>query len=296
MSLKMIFQSMKQEGFLIWKLEEYLLKKGLTDEEHSHKFISPSGMHYCIRSILYRILGEHKDCSPNTRLKRIFDTGSAIHIQIQGYLLAALIIVMDEAPIFSKLWGVMGHTDGIIALDKFSLGILEIKSMNTNEFSRLKAPKLEHILQANSYMFFTELLRRRINKAKNKLQFKLIRRKILKEYEAAMRTFIVKDGRKYTAEQKIQHGLDCMSKLVDILYKCQKPIKTICFYYYDKNTSEHKEFDVYWDNATIKQVKARCNEINGWKKKKKLPPRPVEANGKSCGMCRNCDYKTVCYH
>jgi hypothetical protein len=59
----------------------------------------------------------------------------------------------------NEKYGITGHPDGFISLsNKEGYGVLEIKSISKNgAFEVKKAPKFEHIIQAQIYMWFTGL-------------------------------------------------------------------------------------------------------------------------------------------
>ena len=286
-----ILDSMKGGGELLPRLDDYLISLDTVDEEHSHHFISPSGLFGCKRSVAFRMRGCSRDVSVNPRLRRIFDTGSAIHEQIQGYLLAAKLLKVKEAPVFNSSLNLIGHTDGILELSPLELAILEIKSINTDECSRLKEPKPQHRFQANTYMLFLEIVRKRVNKCKNAKEALAM---LWKEYEQMLSTFVV-GGRKRSTADKMAWNKECLKELVDFFWGKVKPIRKVIFYYYDKNTSDHKEFVVEWDEQVIADIICECHSINAFVKEDALPPRAPGATGKSCAVCRYCDYKLHCY-
>lgn len=294
MSLKNLFNTMKSEGIVLPRLDRYLLSQKDESENHSHGYTSPSGIHSCVRSQMYRMMGERKDGSPAPRLRRIFDVGHKIHDLLQGYLKDEGILLLDEAPVYSSTYKVMGHTDGILKINSMSLGILEIKSINNDGYKGLLQAKEEHIRQANVYMLCMEELREKVNRAKTKMHFLNIKKGILREYEEFLNTFVIGGG-KFTKEQKVAFKLKIMSNVIDLMYKYQKKIDTIVFLYMNKDTQEIKEFISYWDDEIVAEIKERCAYIDSFRQANVLPNRPQEATGKSCSFCRYCDYKTACF-
>lgn len=294
MALKDLFNTMKSEGIVLPRLDRYLLTNNDPSEMHSHAYTSPSGIYSCIRSQMYRVMGERKDGSPNPRLQRIFDMGHKIHEMLQGYLKDEGILLLDEAPVYSDKYKVMGHTDGILQISPVALGILEIKSINSDGFKNLLAAKPDHIKQANVYMLCLEELRSRVNNAKTRLHFVNIKKKILAEYADFLDTFIV-GGRKFSKEEKVNYKLKQMENLIELLYNYQKKIDTIVFIYMNKDSQEIKEFIVNWDDAIIAEIQDRCALIDDYRQTNKLPDRPEYATGKTCSFCRYCDYKMACY-
>ena len=291
MALKNIFNVMKNEGVLIPAIDSYLLTLG-QDEDRHHDYVSPSSVHNCLRSQMYRILGEKNDGANAPKLQRIFDTGTDIHTRTQDYLSKAGILEIPECPIFLPEYRLTGHTDGILKINKFTRAILEIKSINSDGFKNLRQAKDDHVKQASAYMFGVETLRQKC--MGTALKFKMFKKKYLKEYEDFMDGFVT-SGKKYTKEQKIKSRMEVMEQIIDILRDCPKPIDTIYFLYMNKDTQEYKEYVVKWDEEAVKAVKDTCNVLKEYYAKKELPPRPEGATGKSCGMCRYCNFKGACY-
>jgi CRISPR/Cas system-associated exonuclease Cas4 (RecB family) len=120
----------------------------------------------CGRRLGYRYSGVEPHDHIDPRLRRIFDTGTMIHLQLQDYLkqIAARSDgterFTDEKPIFpstskaADILDIISTTDGeyeIIGDDNVRW-ILEIKSINTDEFKSMSKPKEEHVVQSNVYM------------------------------------------------------------------------------------------------------------------------------------------------
>ena len=95
------------------------------------------------------------------RLRRIFDNGTMTHRRLQKYLkdMSAfpeygVNLVQEEAPIFEPIYRIGGHTDGIIEINGERF-ILEIKTINSYGFNKLKEPYAKHVDQAHLYMYCT---------------------------------------------------------------------------------------------------------------------------------------------
>ena len=290
-SFQGVLDSMKGGGTLLPLLDDYLISLDTVDEAHSHRFISPSGLFGCKRSVAFRMMGVSRDVSVNPRLRRIFDTGSGVHEQIQGYLSEAGLLKVVEAPVFNLALKTMGHTDGLLELSPFEISVLEIKSINTDEFNRLKEPKAQHRFQGNTYMFFLEVVRRRVNSCKSAKEAMDM---LWGEYKQMLDTF-VEGGRKRTKEEKMSWNKACLEEVVNYFWGKVRPIRKVIFYYYDKNTSDHKEFIIEWDDATIADIICECQSINAYVEEGVMPPRLEGATGKSFSGCRYCDYKYSCF-
>ena len=99
------------------------------------------------------------------RNRRILDTGTAIHAQLQIYLAACAArsggsekftkevdINPDSNPVADAL-DLSGHTDGIYEIedeDSIRVGV-EIKSINDNGYKDLTRPHKEHVVQGTIY-------------------------------------------------------------------------------------------------------------------------------------------------
>jgi hypothetical protein len=120
----------------------------------------------CGRKMFYRYTGAEAHEHIDPRLRRIFNTGTMIHIQLQDYLKEickrseGAETFTDEKHVNEKTsrtadkLDIASTTDGeyeIIEGDNIRFGI-EIKSINTDEFKSMSKPKEEHVVQSNVYM------------------------------------------------------------------------------------------------------------------------------------------------
>lgn len=126
----------------------------------------------CGRLLYYRYIGaEPRDRIP-PRTRRIFDTGTKIHEQLQGYLqnIAAgsngTEIFVKEAAFnennshVANTYDIESTTDGVwtISVPDLSLRFgLEIKSMKDELFKKLNGPDASHVVQCHVYMACLDL-------------------------------------------------------------------------------------------------------------------------------------------
>lgn len=291
MSLKNVLSAFKTEGDLIKAIDSHLVTVG-EDADRGHDFVSPSSVFSCIRSQMYRILG-YKKSSPSPRLRRIFDNGTGAHERLQDYLTKANVLKIPECPIFCPDLKMTGHADGILQFNRFTFSILEIKTINSDGFRNLKEAKPEHVSQASAYLMAVEDLRKNCAE-RSARAYLLYRRGYINRYKEFMDSF-VQSGHKYTKEEKIGFSAETMEKVMDILRECQKPVNTMHFLYENKDTQDLKEFVVTRNEEEVAEIIRICKEVDSWRIKKELPPRPEGAVGKSCGTCRGCFYKDECY-
>jgi len=125
----------------------------------------------CGRMLYYRYIGEEPVQRTKPRNRRIFDTGTQIHIQLQAYLNEIArrsneeYDFNDEVGISPKTsqeanrLEIVSTTDGIFEIklgNQIRFG-LEIKSIKTELFDKLNGPKPEHIVQSTLYMACLDL-------------------------------------------------------------------------------------------------------------------------------------------
>jgi hypothetical protein len=297
MALKQILNTLKSDGYIIKKLDQYLLTMNDRDEDRRWDINSPSSAGKCPRSIVYSRLNYETDaCHVDARSRRIFDNGTHVHLRLQEYMLESGILHMDEVPVFDDVLQIQGHTDGLINISKFEAGILEIKSINDNGYKSLVDAKEEHKMQATVYMYCLEN-RRKYLKEHYKTQEDFDKYLKSKAYEKFIRAHYkhIKDGSKHTAEEKLQFKLECHKKSDTILYGLARPIKKMIFLYEDKNDQDLKEYCVTWNEDMIEQIKEKYHYINEYVASKEIPPRPEDVTSKNSQSCRFCSYKSECW-
>lgn len=295
LALKKLMNTLKEEGYIIKKLDQYLLSLDAKDEERRWDINSPSSAGACPRAIVYSRLGYERDyCAIDAKTRRVFDNGTHTHIRLQEYLINCGLLAMDEVPVFDDYYQIQGHTDGLVNISKTELGILEIKTINTDNFKKLIDAKEEHKDQAQVYMYCLENRRkfiRGICSTEEELD-KYLDSPEYREFILAHYTHLV-DGSKYSAEEKKLHRLQLHQKADRILWRAIRPINKIIFLYEDKNTQDLKEFCVKWDDDRVADLLDKFQYINTHVANKTIPPRP-EGSSKM-GSCRWCNFKGTCW-
>lgn len=294
MALKDIFNSMKKEGYITSPLDIYLFEQANKPNDRAVNVNAPSQAGRCNRANYYMRMQYESDGTIDPRTQRIFDNGTYTHERLQSYLIDMELLHMDEVPLINDEYNIQGHTDGFLNL-KDEVAILEIKSINDNQFSQLKDAKEEHKKQGLVYLYCAE--ERRL----------FLRRtyKTLKEFNDSWETRYryfdfhyqhMKGGSKYTREQKIENEVMLNMLADNILFYTDRPITKVIFLYENKNNQELKEFVVERNMTTepiLQQVLEDYKYLNECCMDKMIPPR--EGTGKSCNMCRWCSYKNECY-
>lgn len=289
MALRAIFNNLKQEdNSVIKRLDNYLLTKSEVNDR-AINVNSPSQASNCLRANYYMRTGEPSNGSIDPRTQRIFDNGTGVHERLQDYLKKANILVQEEVPVLNEEYNIQGHTDALFHLNKFELGILEIKSINSNGFNSLKEAKYEHKQQAMVYLYCTELRRKKLREMSEE-EFR-DSAKARREYYASRYNHI-QDGSNRTREEKINFQVNLNMDMDEILYKTNKPINKIVFLYENKDNQELKEYLVEMDKEMIEEILDRYAILNECVDKGIVPER--EGTSKSCMTCRWCQYRISC--
>ncbi len=86
------------------------------------------------------------------RLQRIFDNGHFMHMRWQNYFLSLPPSFKVEVSAVVRRWPVVGEADIVIRHKAFGHVVIELKSMNTNQFNQLKVADGDHRNQVNMYV------------------------------------------------------------------------------------------------------------------------------------------------
>lgn len=295
MSLNNLFQSVKQEGYIIKPLDFFLEKQANADNDRAVDVNAPSQAGQCMRHNYYMRKQYDSDGDIGARTHRIFDNGTYTHERIQNYLLEMNLLICDEVPLLNEEYNIQGHTDGFLDLPEDEVAILEIKSINDNQFNQLKDAKEEHKKQGLIYLYCAEERRQQLrSKYKTLEEFYASQEERAEYYHSKYQH--MKGGRKFTREQKIQHEVDLNLICDDILFRTEKPITKVIFLYENKNTQDMKEYCVERSTVTEHILTGVLNEyqaLNEYCEEDELPPR--EGTSKSCQTCRWCSYKLECW-
>ena len=120
----------------------------------------------CSRKLYYNYIGVKPSPTVKPRNRRIFDTGTAIHTQLQSYLTEIAKLsgghehFVKEAEINPKyndiadIYDITGHTDGVYTITEASYKLrfgVEIKTINTDGYAKTLKPHPEHVTQGTIY-------------------------------------------------------------------------------------------------------------------------------------------------
>lgn len=295
MSLSNLFNSMKQEGYIIRPLDFYLEKQANADNDRAVDVNAPSQAGQCMRHNYYMRKIYQSDGSIEPRTQRIFDNGTYTHERLQTYLLDMNLLICDEVPLLNEDYNIQGHTDGFLDIADDEIAILEIKSINDNQFSKLKDAKEEHKKQGLVYLFCAEERRLHLRETYKTLDDFYNSEEERAEYYRSKYQHM-KGGRKFSREEKIEHEVDLNLICDDILYRTEKPVSKVVFLYENKNNQELKEYVVERNTVTEHILTGVLNEytaLNEYCEEDEVPPR--EGTSKSCQTCHWCDFKLECW-
>lgn len=298
MAFKDMFMSMDKasRSYVTGALDLYLTKQANKPNDRAVNVNAPSQAGKCQRANFYMRTQVEGDGGIDPRTQRIFDNGTYTHERLQSYMLDMGLLICDEVPLINEKYNIQGHTDGILDLDD-EIAVLEIKSINDHGFSSLKDAKEEHKQQGLIYLYCLEERRKYLHE-KYKSRDDFFGESSLKERTAyfASRYQHLKDGSKYTKEQKIQNEVNLNLVADDILYDTESPITKVVFLYENKNNQELKEFVVERNVTTesiLTELLKKYEELNRCVADEVVPER--EGTSKSCNMCRWCNYKNECW-
>lgn len=314
MALRTLFNAMKNEGYVIKPLDLYLLSLNAKDNDRAIDVNSPSQASVCNRANYYARKQYQNDGSIDPRTRRIFDNGTKTHERLQEYLLTQGILISDEVPCINPQYNIQGHTDGFLNLGKHTIetvtvprgvmkaklqipkytevGILEIKSINSNGFTQLKDAKPEHKQQAMIYLFCADE-RRKLLQSTYKTQEEFMASEPMRAKEFSERYQHLKDGSKHSREDKIDFQVQLCLQADTILYNTTRPLTKVIFLYENKDNQELKEYCVTRDNSILEGVLKRYEDLNYCCDNNIIPER--EGTNKSCATCRYCNYKIECF-
>ena len=107
----------------------------------------------CDRLLAGSLLGVSPPVSFITpKKRRIYDTGTYMHLRFQCYFRCLRPPFVVEAPKLLRYWPIIGEAD--VALEHPTIGkwVIELKSMNAGQWRLVHAPRESHADQASGYV------------------------------------------------------------------------------------------------------------------------------------------------
>jgi len=85
-------------------------------------------------------------------LNRIFQNGNYLEKRVESWFSSLGILLGSEIPVKYEIPSISGRIDFLIKHQEYQVLPVELKSINTNGFSRLSGPKKEHKVQLQMYL------------------------------------------------------------------------------------------------------------------------------------------------
>jgi len=193
-------------------------------------YFHPSRIGGCPRAAAFGAFGVtmvgNESGAELTRMHFTFEVGTYFHVLFQNLCSRAGLLLRREVQVRDDENKIIGHCDGVLRLPKAGNPLLEIKTISPNQFPGLKAPKPEHIEQAQLYM----------------------------------------------------HALKK---------------RAVVFVYYNKGSSELKEYTVAYSAALVKVLIARINDQRSNIASKVLPSR--DGRTPYHMQCKYCSFSPLCF-
>lgn len=157
MSLKELLQRSLMDAMVQNKLDDMVRKWAVSQGErqglHASSIIA-SDNEFCFREHVLSFFYVRNPVTISTATLRKWLNGWYVHMKWQMLFHVAGVSDLTEAVRKSDLWNVYCTPDAIIKLLNKRF-VVEIKSMNTFDYGKLKKPPLQAVKQANFYMFQT---------------------------------------------------------------------------------------------------------------------------------------------
>lgn len=133
-------------------INEFYSKKQQDKEQH-HFYISDAGK--CQRTVFFKFKKAPKE-EMEPRILRVFDHGDHVHQLIMSSLLSTrdIHVVASEVNIPPQEL-ISGRADAVLS-DGDRLYVLDIKSINSMAFRKLKEPKENHVNQIQLYLHYLD--------------------------------------------------------------------------------------------------------------------------------------------
>ena len=110
----------------------------------------------CRRCLALEFLGYKRLREFEPRMKRIMDNGKYFHLRMTRLFRSMGILVAHDYPIVLPAVFVRGEADCLIRHPMGESWVVELKSMNTRQFSQIKEPTREYKAQITCYVHGTE--------------------------------------------------------------------------------------------------------------------------------------------
>lgn len=304
----------KQGGILTNAINSYLLTK-IEENDRRNDIYSPSLISGgCLIALILDKIGFDKSRKViDPQRKRIFENGSLAHERLQGYAKHSGISVFQEVALKHPTCNMYGTCDDVLFLPRNDEVIIgDYKTIKAEKFEKdLKVGALpSNVGQITMYVGMMELRRKHL-RATYKTEAELItdtpaRIKYYREHYFDH----IKDGAKYTRQQKLAHLIGLALDVDLFMYHVKKPLERFILLYENKNTQGFKEFEYKFDQDKFEGFVTMCEDATKWldehrhvnadtveylHRKNEILPERKEQFKISSEPCVWCPYKEFCY-
>ena len=107
----------------------------------------------CLRILAAKLLGYRLPRDPiDPKLSRIYENGTYMHLRYYNYFLSLPPPFDVHIAMILRQWPIIGEADAVIYHPEFDWQVIELKSMNDNQFKGLARPLPHHEIQLNTYL------------------------------------------------------------------------------------------------------------------------------------------------
>ncbi len=184
----------EEDSWLVNHLEEYL--EGVMEAPREGVFYPSSLGNPCDRYLWLCYNGKMISQTLAPNLERIFQNGSSLEDRVDRWLNEMNILIDREVSVKQEVPPISGRIDFLIQHYNYGEYPIELKSINTSGFYKLKAPKPEHEIQLQIYLNIGGYDQGTIfyeNKNDQKIKTFIIHRDIEKWDEILNRCFKIQD-------------------------------------------------------------------------------------------------------
>lgn len=107
----------------------------------------------CDRIIAAQLLGYNfREDISDRRVERVLENGQYVHLRWYNYFLSLPPIFEVRVAQQLRMWPIVGEADVMVSHPDIGVWVVELKSMNTDEWKSLQQPRADHFAQVNNYL------------------------------------------------------------------------------------------------------------------------------------------------
>ena len=183
-----------EDSWLVNQIDNHL--EGVMEAPRTGVFYPSALGNPCDRYLWLCYNGKMVSQTLPPNLERIFQNGSSLEDRVDKWLEEMNILVDREVSVKQDIPPISGRIDFLINHYKYGVHPIELKSINTSGFYKLKSPKPEHEIQLQIYLNIGDYNQGTVfyeNKNDQKMKTFVIERDIEKWNEILIRCFKIQD-------------------------------------------------------------------------------------------------------